>query len=57
MKSLCFLEANLDPSIQVGAILEEIDANNRIGNSDYFVIEACKYIESFLKFYIGQKLF
>ena len=29
MKSLCFLEANLDPSIQVGAILEEIDAKNR----------------------------
>ena len=51
MVSLCFLEANLDPTIQVGAILKEIDGNNKIGKSDYFIIEACEYVESFLKFY------
>ena len=50
MVSLSFLESNLDPSIQVGAILEEIAGNNKVGNSEHFIIEACEYVESFLKF-------
>ncbi len=50
MVSLCFLEANLDPTIQVGAMLKEIDGNYRVGNSNYFILEACEYVESFLKF-------
>ena len=50
MISLCFLEALKDPSIQVGAILKQIDGNYKIGNSEYFIIEACEYVESFLKF-------
>ncbi len=50
MVSLCFLEANLDPTIQVGAILKQINGNNRVGNSDYFILESCEYVESFLKF-------
>ena len=48
--SLCFLEALRDPSIQVGAIIKELDGNYRVGNSEHFVIEACEYVESFLKF-------
>ena len=51
MISMCFLEAGRDPSIQVGASLKAIDGNYRIGKSEYFVIEACEYVESFLKFY------
>lgn len=51
MVSLCFLEANFDPTIQVGANLKQIDGNNHIGKSDYFIIEACEYVESFLKFF------
>lgn len=51
MVSMCFLEAALDPSIQVGATLKAIDGNYRIGNSEHFIIEACEYVESFLKFY------
>ena len=51
MVSMCFLEANLDPSIQVGATLKAIDGNYKIGNSEHFIIEACEYVESFLKFY------
>ena len=51
MISLCFLEANLDPSIQVGSILKQINGNYLIGNSDYFIIEACEYVDSFLSFY------
>lgn len=50
MVSLCFLEALKDPSIQVGAILKQIDGNYKVGNSEYFIIEACEYVESFLKF-------
>ncbi len=50
MVSLCFMESLKDPSIQVGAFLKDIDGNYRIGNSEHFVIEACEYVESFLKF-------
>ena len=50
MVSLCFIEGNLDPSIQVGAYLKQLDGNYRVGNSEHFVIEACEYVESFLKF-------
>ncbi len=48
--SLCFLEAGLDPSIQVGALLKAIDGNYKVGSSEHFIIEACEYVESFLKF-------
>ena len=51
MISMCFIEAGLDPSIQVGATLKSINGNYRIGNSEYFVLEACEYVESFLKFF------
>lgn len=50
MVASAFLEANLDPSIQVGAVLKAIDGNYRVGNSDYFIIEACEYCESYLNF-------
>ncbi len=50
MVACAFLEANLDPSIQVGAVLSNIDGNYRVGNSDYFIIEACEYCESYLSF-------
>ena len=51
MISMCFIEAGLDPFIQVGATLKAIDGNYRIGSSEHFIIEACEYVESFLKFY------
>ena len=50
MVSLCFIEAGLDPTIQVGADLKQLEGNYRLGNSSYFVLEACEYVESFLKF-------
>ncbi len=50
MISLCFIEALKDPSIQVGAFLKQINGNYKIGNSEHFIIEACEYVESFLKF-------
>lgn len=51
MISSCFLEGKLDPTIQVGAFFNQIDGNYRLGNSEYFILEACEYVESFLKFY------
>ena len=50
MVSLCFLDALKDPSIQVGADLRQINGNYKVGNSEYFIIESCEYVESFLKF-------
>ena len=50
MISLCFLEALKDPSIQVGAFLNAINGNYKVGTSEHFIIEACEYVESFLKF-------
>ncbi|WP_194191916.1 UDP-N-acetylmuramate--L-alanine ligase [Clostridium chrysemydis] len=49
------LEADLDPTILVGGELDVIGGNYRIGQSEYFVTEACEYKESFLKFfpYVG----
>lgn len=51
MLSLTFLQANLDPTIQVGATLKQIDGNYKVGNSEYFIVESCEYVESFLKFH------
>lgn len=50
MLALSFIEAGLDPSIQVGAVLDEINGNYRVGNSDYFIIEACEYHNSYHNF-------
>ena len=51
MVTCSFIEAGFDPSIQVGAVLKILDnANYRVGNSDYFIIEACEYCESYLNF-------
>ena len=50
MVSLCFLEALKEPSIQVGAYLKQLNGNYLVGNSEHFIIEACEYVESFLKF-------
>lgn len=50
MISLCFLNAEKDPTIQVGAILKEIGGNFRIGNSENFILESCEYKGNFLDF-------
>lgn len=47
--------AGLDPSVMVGGEVDALGGNVRPGNSQYFVAEACEYVESFLKLhpYIG----
>lgn len=51
MVSHIALEGNLDPTILVGGELDIINGNYNIGNSEYFITEACEYKESFLRFY------
>ncbi len=55
MLSHITLAGDLDPTILVGGELDEIGGNFKIGNSEYFITEACEYKRSFLKFfpYIG----
>lgn len=50
MVSEILLAAEKDPTITVGGILPTIGSNLRIGDSPYFVAEACEYFDSFLQF-------
>ena len=50
MISICFINAEKDPTIEVGAILKKINGNYRVGNSEYFILESCEYKGNFLKF-------
>ncbi len=45
------LEACADPTVSVGGILNSIQGNIRVGQSDIFLTEACEYTNSFLNFY------
>lgn len=49
MVSLILEKAKLDPTILVGGNLAEIGGNVKVGNSSYFVTEACEYRDSFLE--------
>ncbi len=52
MLSSVFMQAQKDPSIQVGADLNLLNNQNyRVGKSDIFIVEACEYVRSFLKFF------
>ena len=51
MISMCFINAHKDPTIEVGAILDSIGGNYRVGNSEYFILESCEYKGNFLKFF------
>ena len=51
MISICFVNAQKDPTIEVGAILDSIGGNYRVGNSEYFILESCEYKGNFLKFF------
>lgn len=51
MVASCFLEDDLNPTIQLGAFLPKINANYYVGDNKYFIMEACEYVDSFLSFY------
>jgi len=51
MITTIMLEANTDPTAHIGGELDCIGGNTRIGESEYFITEACEYYGSFLKFH------
>ena len=51
MISYIFEKLESDPTILVGAYLDIIDGNMKLGKSDYFIAEACEYCRSFLNFF------
>lgn len=46
-----FIEANLNPTISIGANLPIINSNIYIGSKDYLIMESCEYVDSFLHFF------
>lgn len=50
MISLIIKHADMDPTILVGGNLEEINGNVSVGHGDFFITEACEYMDSFLQF-------
>lgn len=49
MTSLILRNADYKPTILVGGNLEQINGNVEIGGNEYFVTEACEYMDSFLQ--------
>ena len=50
MITKCFVDAKIDPTVQIGATSFEIGGNNHVGTSDVFILEACEYHDSYLHF-------
>ena len=51
MVSSIFMEAGLNPTIMIGAMLPLIGGNNHVGGKEYFIAESCEYVDSFLEFF------
>lgn len=51
MIAICFINGKKDPSIEVGAMLDKINGNYQVGNSEYFIVESCEYQANFLKLF------
>jgi len=51
MVASCFLEDDKNPTIQIGAFLPKINSNYYVGDNEYFIMEACEYVDSFLSFF------
>ena len=51
MITTIMLDAGTDPTVHIGGELDSIGGNTRIGESEYFITEACEYYGSFLRFY------
>lgn len=49
MISLILENAFKEPTLMIGGLLQEIDGNVKVGGSQYFVTEACEYMDSFLQ--------
>ena len=45
------LQADTDPTVSVGGMLDRIGGNIRVGHSDLFLTEACEYTNSYHSFF------
>lgn len=51
MIATAFKDIGVNPTVLVGSKLKELDnLNYRLGSNEYFVLEACEYVDSFLNF-------
>lgn len=44
-------QSGLDPTVSCGAVMLDAGAAYRVGGEEFFVFEACEYMDSFLDFY------
>ena len=51
MTAFALMKAGRKPTVTVGGDFPQIGGNLLLGNKDYFVCEACEYVESFLQFF------
>jgi UDP-N-acetylmuramate--alanine ligase len=56
MMGIVLIYAGLAPTITVGGDFSKIGGNLLIGENDFFVCEACEYVESFLEFYPSSSI-
>lgn len=47
--STILINAGLDPTVHIGGNFSKIAGNVRVGESSFFVTEACEYVDSFLE--------
>lgn len=45
-----FCDANKNPTVHVGGNLPFLNGNVRVGGKEFFITEACEYVNSFLEF-------
>ncbi len=46
-----FIGADAEPTVVSGAVLDEMGGAYRVGCRDFFIFEACEYMDNFLSFY------
>lgn len=46
-----FMTAGKDPTVSCGAVMTDVDSAYVVGGDDFFIFEACEYMDSFLDFY------
>ncbi len=46
-----FAYAGCDPTVNCGAVMADTGKAHRIGSDEFFIFEACEYMDSFLDFY------
>jgi len=51
MVATIFEKCGLNPTIQIGAMLPLIGGNYKVGSNEFFIAEACEYVDSFLEFF------